>query len=285
MLFSKYYNNEFDGEYVPNLWYYNLLTFVDDGNEGALKSLSMIQPNSHTENNKTHNRRKSFDVDPDYLPTSKRLRMLGQEHTKTDDETNRRSGFRKPSLNIDSSERGSPINLSSPSIADSIENISEDDVQCTSTARSPPQENQESNGSNPEVNNVVNAHPESSCPPSVNSIGNAVNHGTTFTSIPRRLRKHDRLKGLVDETEKNRNSSWMRACEVREEDCHDIFGRNVACKLRSLPNEQRIYLEKIINDAIFEAEMRNLNRHCFLHVPNPSMQDVSPSIPQVKLEG
>ncbi|XP_065080120.1 uncharacterized protein LOC135702971 [Ochlerotatus camptorhynchus] len=46
------------------------------------------------------------------------------------------------------------------------------------------------------------------------------------------------------------------------EDRHDAFGHNIAFKLRALPDEQRIYVEKLINDAIFEAELGNLNRHC-----------------------
>lgn len=55
--------------------------------------------------------------------------------------------------------------------------------------------------------------------------------------------------------------------ESTDEDSHDAFGRNVAHKLRNLPSKQRIFLEKIINDAIFEAELGNLNRNCYVHVP------------------
>ncbi|XP_062541975.1 uncharacterized protein LOC134209974 [Armigeres subalbatus] len=46
------------------------------------------------------------------------------------------------------------------------------------------------------------------------------------------------------------------------EDRHDAFGRSIAFKLRALPDEQRIYAEKLINDAIYEAELGNLKRHC-----------------------
>lgn len=52
--------------------------------------------------------------------------------------------------------------------------------------------------------------------------------------------------------------------EAKPEDKHEAFGRNVAHKLRNLPNDQRIYLEKIINDAMFEAELGNLSRDCYL---------------------
>lgn len=51
------------------------------------------------------------------------------------------------------------------------------------------------------------------------------------------------------------------------EDRHDVFGRSLAHKLRILPNEQRIYLEKLINEAVFEAELGNLTRNCSIHIP------------------
>ncbi|XP_067009730.2 uncharacterized protein [Anabrus simplex] len=59
--------------------------------------------------------------------------------------------------------------------------------------------------------------------------------------------------------------------ERRAEDRHDIYGRNIAHKLRHLPNDQRIYVEKIINEAIFEAELGNLNRNCCVHLPTRQM--------------
>ncbi|VVC87031.1 unnamed protein product [Leptidea sinapis] len=55
--------------------------------------------------------------------------------------------------------------------------------------------------------------------------------------------------------------------EITAEDKYDAFGKNVAHKLRSLPTNQRLLAEKIIIDALFEAEMGNLNRQCFLHIP------------------
>ena len=41
-------------------------------------------------------------------------------------------------------------------------------------------------------------------------------------------------------------SAGKRLCETRAEDQHDVSGRNVASKLRNLPKDQLIYLEKII---------------------------------------
>ncbi|XP_046679302.1 uncharacterized protein LOC124366744 [Homalodisca vitripennis] len=48
--------------------------------------------------------------------------------------------------------------------------------------------------------------------------------------------------------------------QQKEEDHYDAFGKNVAQKLRLLNNEQRIYAQKIINDALFEAELGGLTR-------------------------
>ncbi|XP_065572647.1 uncharacterized protein LOC136035002 isoform X2 [Artemia franciscana] len=42
------------------------------------------------------------------------------------------------------------------------------------------------------------------------------------------------------------------------EDRFDIFGKNVAVKLRDLPKQQRIICEKLINDALYAAEMGSL---------------------------
>ncbi|KAL4717009.1 hypothetical protein ACJJTC_001870 [Scirpophaga incertulas] len=67
------------------------------------------------------------------------------------------------------------------------------------------------------------------------------------------------------------------------EDRHDVFGRNVAHKLRNLPNDQRIFLEKIINNAIFEAEMGNLNKNCCVHVPAQTSLNVAVNPPRTSI--
>jgi len=43
-----------------------------------------------------------------------------------------------------------------------------------------------------------------------------------------------------------------------KDDRFDVFGKNVAMKLRDLSNSQRVLAEKLINDILFEAEMNNL---------------------------
>ncbi|GBP09543.1 hypothetical protein EVAR_76553_1 [Eumeta japonica] len=43
-----------------------------------------------------------------------------------------------------------------------------------------------------------------------------------------------------------------------KDDRFDIFGKNIAIKLRELPKQQRLIAEKIINETLFQAEMGNL---------------------------
>lgn len=45
---------------------------------------------------------------------------------------------------------------------------------------------------------------------------------------------------------------------IKQDDRFDIFGKNVAIKLRDLEKNQRILSEKIINEALFEAEIGQL---------------------------
>lgn len=44
----------------------------------------------------------------------------------------------------------------------------------------------------------------------------------------------------------------------KQEDRFDIFGRIVAVKMRDLGTRQRILVEKLINDSLFEAELGHL---------------------------
>lgn len=52
------------------------------------------------------------------------------------------------------------------------------------------------------------------------------------------------------------NNHFKRS-QIRD-DRFDVFGNNVAMKLRDLPKYQRIICEKLINDALYAAEMGSL---------------------------
>ncbi|KAK9696726.1 hypothetical protein QE152_g31373 [Popillia japonica] len=45
------------------------------------------------------------------------------------------------------------------------------------------------------------------------------------------------------------------------DDAFNIFGKNVAVKLRALPKQTKLYTEKLINDLLFEAEMGNVDKN------------------------
>lgn len=52
-----------------------------------------------------------------------------------------------------------------------------------------------------------------------------------------------------------------KVCDKLEnEDEFDSFGKVVAIKLRRLPYQQRIFAQKSINDALFEAELDTLEK-------------------------
>lgn len=59
---------------------------------------------------------------------------------------------------------------------------------------------------------------------------------------------------------------------MQGEDQFDVQGRYIASKMRNLPQNQRIYAEKLINDILFEAEIGNLRPGCSIHIPpvNPA---------------
>lgn len=46
---------------------------------------------------------------------------------------------------------------------------------------------------------------------------------------------------------------------VTTDDEFDVYGKNMAHKLRNLPREQRIHAEKLFADVIYQAELGNLS--------------------------
>lgn len=71
----------------------------------------------------------------------------------------------------------------------------------------------------------------------------------------------------------SRDSRGDDGDDRREEDQFDLFGRLVVMKMRALPREQRIIAEKLINDALFLAEMGDLTtQHTIVKGPSPNPQ-------------
>lgn len=81
------------------------------------------------------------------------------------------------------------------------------------------------------------------------------------------MQKRTRNDDNVDELINNVGNCITKISHSKPLDNHDIFGQNVAHKLRNMTNEQRIYTEKLINDAIFEGELGTLNRNCYIFKP------------------
>lgn len=61
------------------------------------------------------------------------------------------------------------------------------------------------------------------------------------------------------------------------EDAHDVTGKNIAGKLRILNPMIRIYAEKIIYDALFEAQLGTLNRYARIEIPQIPEQNAPKS--------
>ncbi|XP_046402172.1 uncharacterized protein LOC124168102 [Ischnura elegans] len=61
----------------------------------------------------------------------------------------------------------------------------------------------------------------------------------------------------------------QRLKEVKKEDQFDLYGKHVAQKLRLLIPEQRIFAQKLMNDALFEAELGSLHRNASINTGFP----------------
>lgn len=76
-----------------------------------------------------------------------------------------------------------------------------------------------------------------------------------------------------DDEEEIKHKIHSCTADPPAEDRYDMIGRNVATKLREIPNKQRIFAEKLINDVLFEAELGSLNRNYVLSVNNSGNSD------------
>lgn len=82
----------------------------------------------------------------------------------------------------------------------------------------------------------------------------------TSSSATRKSSKRKR-QTKVDEADEVLTMVGERLRNQKADDAFNIFGNNVAAKLRTLPRQTRLYTEKLINDLLFEAEMGNIDKH------------------------
>lgn len=82
------------------------------------------------------------------------------------------------------------------------------------------------------------------------------------------VEKKTRTKKVKPKTEDNSSAApGSRLAARNKEDQHDVFARNVATKLRQLEKKQRLYAEKIINEALSMAELLKLKDQCRITLP------------------
>ncbi|GBP85986.1 hypothetical protein EVAR_57462_1 [Eumeta japonica] len=61
----------------------------------------------------------------------------------------------------------------------------------------------------------------------------------------------------------------------QQKDDFDIFGRNVASKLRTMTIEQKIFAEKLINDVIFNGQMELLSINSVINVRSENLHNTN----------
>ncbi|XP_045541780.1 uncharacterized protein LOC123723247 [Papilio machaon] len=77
---------------------------------------------------------------------------------------------------------------------------------------------------------------------------------------------HKRYLSFEDDSK----SSKRHCTEIEDE--YDAIGINVAAKLRNLPPNMRILAEKLINDALYQAQMNGLNSSSVITTTDPFNQ-------------
>lgn len=82
-----------------------------------------------------------------------------------------------------------------------------------------------------------------------------------------------RIRSCEDDEEARLKIRSSHMTDTQPEDRFDMIGKNVATKLREIPNKQRIFAEKLINDVLFEAELGSLNRNYVLSINNSEKID------------
>ncbi|KAK3800659.1 hypothetical protein RRG08_003066 [Elysia crispata] len=112
---------------------------------------------------------------------------------------------------------------------------------------------------------IINVEQNSSVHSDVEQLDNVDDDTqSTATILPRSSPQEPRREAKKTNNKRQTpdNDILTLACKTLQsanaEDGHDIFGQNVANKLRQMTNEQQIFAEKIISDVLFEGRLGNL---------------------------
>lgn len=89
--------------------------------------------------------------------------------------------------------------------------------------------------------------------PSATTSASSIYSNTSIKNRPNFKRKCNKAEEVLEKVSKQ--------LDIEKEDQYSVIGKNIAFKLRELPNETRLVTEKIINDILFEAQMGNITRH------------------------
>ncbi|XP_074027710.1 uncharacterized protein [Leptinotarsa decemlineata] len=100
----------------------------------------------------------------------------------------------------------------------------------------------------------------SSVPRDLNQNISSPSTSATSSAATRKSSKR-KCQTKVDEADEVLTMVGERLRNQKADDAFNIFGNNVAAKLRTLPRQTRLYTEKLINDLLFEAEMGNIDKH------------------------
>lgn len=84
---------------------------------------------------------------------------------------------------------------------------------------------------------------------------------TSIKNRPNFKRKCNKAEEVLEKVSKQ--------LDVEKEDRYSVIGKNIAFKLRDLPNEAMLVTEKIINDVLFEAQMGNITNVQLFHTSTP----------------
>lgn len=125
-----------------------------------------------------------------------------------------------------------------------------------------------------DANDTNSSTDDTQLPPTQVSSGTATVSQFRLRPTPKRNLVQDEQANLTKEilTTVNNHFKQPRVADDR----FDIYGKNVAMKLRDLSSEQRRMAEKFMNDVLFEAEGGNLTMfHKFAYQPPSHHSPVS----------